>query len=83
MGFAVAGLGDITVGQAVSQWFTRRRGLALGIVYTGSNLGGAFLTRASGFVAEADSWRTAFFLMVLFQKKQQLMTMEFQKFIFQ
>ena len=65
MGFAVAGLGDITVGQAVSQWFTRRRGLALGIVYTGSNLGGAFLTRASGFVAEAESWRTAFFLMGL------------------
>ena len=51
MGFAVSGLGDITVGQAVSQRFTRRRGLALGIVYTGSNLGGAFLTRASGFVA--------------------------------
>ena len=65
MGFAVSGLGDITVGQAVSRWFTRRRGLALGIAYTGSNLGGAFLTRASGFVAEAESWRTAFFLMGL------------------
>ena len=48
MGLAVAGLGDVSVSHVVSRWFQKRRGLALGIVFTGSNLGGFFLTRFSG-----------------------------------
>jgi MFS family permease len=60
LGLAITGLGDITVGQVVSQWVTRGRGLALGIVYTGSNLGGFLLTRLAGAVAERVSWRAAF-----------------------
>lgn len=63
IGLAVAGLGDITVGQLASQWVVRNRGLALGIVYTGSNLGGFVLTRSAAAVADADSWRDAFFYM--------------------
>jgi MFS family permease len=60
MGVAIAGLGDITVGQLVSQWVKRGRGLALGIVYTGSNLGGyLFIPMAVG-IAEESSWRDAF-----------------------
>jgi MFS family permease len=72
-GVAVAGLGDITVGHVVSQWVVRHRGLALGVVYTGSNRGlalgvvytgsnlvGALLTRLAAGIAELDSWRTAF-----------------------
>src|SRR6185503_20026184 len=55
---AATGLSDITVGQAVSQWFDQHRGLALGIVYTGSNIGGALLVRYGGAIAEASSWRT-------------------------
>ncbi len=62
-GLAVAGLGDIAVGQAVSQWVRRGRGLALGIVYTGSNLGGALLTRATAEIAVEESWRIAFLAM--------------------
>ena len=60
IGLAITGLGDITVGQVVSQWVARGRGLALGIVYTGSNLGGFLLTRIAGAVADASSWRAAF-----------------------
>lgn len=63
MGLAVAGLGDISVSQAVSQWFPRGRGLALGIVFTGSNIGGFLLVWGSSAIAEADSWRTAFLVM--------------------
>lgn len=63
LGLSVAGLGDITVGQLTSQWVVRNRGLALGIVYTGSNLGGFVLTRSAAAVADADSWRSAFLYM--------------------
>ena len=62
-GLAVAGLGDISVGQVVSRWATRNRGLALGVVYVGSNLGGATLTRAAAAIADRASWREAFLVM--------------------
>lgn len=65
MGLAFAGLGDIAVSQAVSQWFRRGRGLALGVVFTGSNLGGYLLIWASGAITEVSSWRTAFVIMAL------------------
>lgn len=57
---SVTGLGDITVGQLVSRWFGRHRGLALGIVYTGSNLGGALLVRSTGLIAAPGAWRDIF-----------------------
>lgn len=63
IGLSVAGLGDITVGQLTAQWVVRSRGLALGIVYTGSNLGGFALTRGAASVADASSWRDAFLYM--------------------
>lgn len=65
MGLAVAGLGDVSVSHVVSRWFQRRRGLALGIAFTGSNIGGFLVTRFSGAVAEVESWRLAFLAMGL------------------
>jgi len=59
IGLALTGLGDVTVGQAVSQWVVRRRGLALGLVFIGSNLGGVLLVPAAVAVAERTDWRTA------------------------
>jgi MFS family permease len=61
VGLGVAGLGDISVGGVVTQWIARGRGLALGIVYTGSNIGGALATRAAAAVAAEDGWREALF----------------------
>ncbi len=57
---SVTGLGDIAVGQMVSRWFGRNRGLALGVVYTGSNFGGALLVRSTGLLAEPGAWRDMF-----------------------
>lgn len=57
MGLGAAGMGDISVGHVVSQWVRKRRGLALGLVYTGSNLGGVLMVQLSSQVAEAWSWR--------------------------
>ncbi len=60
MGFALTGLGDITVGQLVSQWVKRGRGFALGLVYTGSNLGGYLFIPFVVGIADQESWREAF-----------------------
>jgi MFS family permease len=61
LGLAVAALGDITVGQLVTQWVDRGRGLALGIVYTGSNVGGWLLIPFAIGIAARESWREACF----------------------
>ena len=57
VGLASAGMGDFTIGHIVSQWFRKNRGLALGIAYAGSNLGGSVLVALVGAVAASYSWR--------------------------
>ncbi len=57
VGLCAAGMGDITVGHIVSQWFRKNRGLALGIAYAGSNLGGSVMVALVGSVAARTSWR--------------------------
>jgi len=59
MGLVVVGVGDVTIGQIVVRWVQKCRGLALGIVYTGSNLGGFILVPVVARTAELESWRTA------------------------
>lgn len=59
LGMALAGLGDIVVGAVAARWVEGGRGLALGLIYTGSNLGGALVGIAAGAVLGADRWRLA------------------------
>jgi len=59
-GLALTGVGDVAVAGVVPHWVARSRGLALGIVYTGANLGGFALTRIAAAIADATSWRMAF-----------------------
>lgn len=58
-GVALTALGDVTVGQTVSQWVTRGRGLALGLVFVGSNIGGVLMVPVTSMIAEGAGWRTA------------------------
>ena len=59
LGFVLVGFGDITVGALVATWVTRGRGLALRIVYTGSNLAGMILPPLVTALALRGSWREA------------------------
>ncbi len=62
-GLSVTLLGDIAVGSVVVQWTQRSRALALGIAYTGANIGGAIAARALVAIAETSSWRTGMFVL--------------------
>lgn len=57
VGLFAAGMGDITIGHVISQWFHRHRGLALGIAYAGSNLGGTAMVWLVTRVAAGATWR--------------------------
>lgn len=57
VGIAAASMGDVAVGHVVSRWTQRSRGLALGIAYAGSNLGGFLLAQLFIGVASRSSWK--------------------------
>ncbi len=59
-GFALTGVGDIPVGAVASRWFAKNRGLALALVYIGSNLGGSLAALVGSALREAESWQLAF-----------------------
>jgi sugar phosphate permease len=59
LGVALTGLGDIPVGAVASRWVEKGRGLALGVVYVGSNIGGSLVPIAATAIAAQSSWRVA------------------------
>ena len=50
----------------ISNWFTRRRGLAVGIVVSGSYLGGAIWPQVIQHYVDTLGWRTAYFGLAVF-----------------
>jgi len=49
----------------LANWFTERRGLAMGIALSGSTAGGSLMTLAAGHVFQVTGWRTAYVLLGL------------------
>jgi MFS family permease len=60
LGLAVACLGDLPTGAAIAGRFREQRGLALALVYIGSNIGGALVAVVATLLAAGSSWRHAF-----------------------
>jgi len=59
LGFGMTALGDIPVGAVITRCFGEGRGLALGVVYTGSNVAGAVVPVLATAIAAESSWRVA------------------------
>jgi sugar phosphate permease len=60
LGIGLGGIGPVTVGKAVSQWFVAKRGRAMGVALIGAGLGGLVLVPLTGFLIEEFDWRIAF-----------------------
>ncbi|MDY0748163.1 MFS transporter [Paucibacter sp. R3-3] len=60
---AGTGITFVTWTQLISQWFDRRRGLALALVLCGSGLSAAILPPLLGWAIERWDWRAAFLVL--------------------
>lgn len=60
LGVGAAMLGWLSGSTLITQWFDRRRGLALGLSTVGTTLGGAVMVQVSGLLVEGVGWRGAY-----------------------
>jgi MFS family permease len=49
----------------LANWFTERRGLAMGIALSGSTVGGSLMTLVAGHLFQVTGWRTAYLVLGL------------------
>ena len=49
----------------LANWFTERRGLAMGIALSGSTVGGSLMTLLAGLLFKTTGWRTAYVVLAL------------------
>jgi MFS family permease len=59
-GFGSSWTGSVTMNTSVGKWFTRKRGLAIGISSMGISFGTITLTAATAYIVEHFSWKTGF-----------------------
>jgi MFS family permease len=65
MGLGISA-GTVLPGTLVlANWFTERRGLAMGIALSGSTVGGSLMTLVAGHVFQVAGWRTAYIVLGL------------------
>ena len=60
LAFAGAGTLPITFTRAISRWFHRKRGLALGLALIGTGIAGALAKVYAGFLIQEVGWRMAY-----------------------
>lgn len=62
MGVGTMYLGAIPLSLVISNWFIEKRGTILGIIFSGSGIGGAILNPLVGYWIDNYGWRTAYFI---------------------
>lgn len=60
IGIAGSGTGGVAYAKVVTNWFSRRRGLALGMTMAGVGLGNAVIAPYAQFLIELMGWRLAY-----------------------
>lgn len=65
VGVGMGGCGWVPTNVAISNWFTKRRGLAVGISMVGISLGAMLLAPLAGYLIELISWQAAFLILGL------------------
>jgi MFS family permease len=62
IGFGASAMGGLATAKLVTNWFSRRRGAALGIAATGFSASGVIMPFISATLIEAYGWRQGFML---------------------
>jgi MFS family permease len=65
VGLGAAGIGPVSTSAVASNWFRRKRGMALGITAAGIGTGGVIMAPIVGYLLQAYDWRTAYFAMAI------------------
>ena len=60
LAISAGGITLIPISSAISQWFVRRRGMAMGITLTGISIGGVILAPLAGWIVNNVGWRTGY-----------------------
>ena len=61
--FFFAGVDLIPLSTAISQWFRRKRGLAMGVTLVGGGAGGLIMPPLANYLVESVGWRNAYLLL--------------------
>ncbi|MDY6916458.1 MAG: MFS transporter [Chloroflexota bacterium] len=63
VGLGLSAAGFIPASVAISHWFVKRRGLAMGISTTGMSIGAMLIAPLTGYLIESIGWRGAFLVL--------------------
>lgn len=60
LGLGFAACSAVPCSMMITNWFEEKRGLAMGIIFAGSNVGGALYSQLASRVIIASGWRSAY-----------------------
>jgi MFS family permease len=66
IGFGASSMGNLATSKLVTNWFDKRRGMALGIAAAGVSLSGVVMPNVSAYLIESFDWRFGFSVFGLF-----------------